>query len=234
MPGQVYTQYSGYPAGFADRLAPGAPGAHGLIGTAFEGHYPFEIVGPVDIEISQTVVGTPGEVYTFSGWAHFEGGYAGGVEFLDLLSPNQRNQDAQAANPGVPVAALTDTIFALEFLDGLGVVLPGSILWELHDDGGQQNDNEQDGRTWLVAVVAETRAAKATRRSLQILRFRVDLGAPICVGVASLQVLHEDHFVVLLVVNELVDLGSHHQESEAAGAKAHLLANPKVLDRVFV
>jgi hypothetical protein len=50
------------------------------------------------------------------------------VEFLDLLSPNQRNQNAQAANPGVPVAALTDTIFALEFLDGLGVVLPGSIV----------------------------------------------------------------------------------------------------------
>jgi hypothetical protein len=67
VPGGNYTQYSGYPAGFADRLAPNAPGAHGLIGTSFEGHYPFEIVGPVDMEISQTVAGTPGQVYSFSG-----------------------------------------------------------------------------------------------------------------------------------------------------------------------
>ena len=155
VPGQVYTQYAGYPATFADRLG----GGFGLIGTSFEGYYPFEIVGPVDIEIKQTVPGAAGQLYSFSGWAHFEGGYAGGVEFLDLLSPNQRNQDAQARNPGVPVAALTDTFFALEFLDGIGNVLGNSIVYELHDDGGQQNDNELDGRTWMehtLTAVAPT------------------------------------------------------------------------------
>lgn len=145
VPGAFYTQYSGYPAGFADRVG----GGTGFIGTSFEGYYPFEIVGAVDIEIQQSVPGTVGQLYQFSGWAHFEGGYAGGVDFLDILSPNQRNQDAQAANPGVPVASLTDTIFALEFLDGVGTVLPNSIVYELHDDGGQQNDNELDGRTWI-------------------------------------------------------------------------------------
>jgi hypothetical protein len=150
VPGGVYTPYAGYPASFADRLGAG----FGLIGTAFEGHYPFEITGPVDVEISQTVAGTPGTTYSFSGWAHFEGGYAGGVQFLDLLSPNQRNQNAQAINPGVPIAALTDTIFALEFLDGVGNVLPDSIVYELHDDGGQQNDNELDGITWVQHVLS--------------------------------------------------------------------------------
>ena len=161
VPGAFYTQYSGYPAGFADRLG----GGNGLVGTAFEGYYPFEIIGAVDIEISQTVAGTPGTVYTFSGWAHFQGGYAGGVTFLDLLSPNQRNQDAQAGNPGVPVAALTDTIFALEFLDGIGNVLPNSIVYELHNDGGQQNDNELDGVTWLQhALSAQAPAGTANVR----------------------------------------------------------------------
>lgn len=154
VPGQFYTQYSGYIAGFADRLNPSEAGYSGLIGTSFEGYYPFEIVGAVDMKIEQTVAATPGQEYRFAGWAHFEGGYAGGVEFLDILSPNQRNQDAQAANPGVPVASLTDTFFALEFLDGVGTVLPNSIsFFELHDDGGQQNDNQLDGRTWMQHVL---------------------------------------------------------------------------------
>jgi hypothetical protein len=152
VPGAFYTQYSGYPATFANRLA-SDPAKHGFVATSFEGYYPFEIVGAVDIEIAQSVPGTAGMEYRFSGWAHFQGGYAGGVAFLDLLSPNQRNQNAQAVNPGVPVAALTDTFFALEFLDGGGNVLPGSIFYELHDDGGQQNDNEQDGLTWVQHVL---------------------------------------------------------------------------------
>ena len=108
----------------------------------------------------------PASRIAFQGWAHFEGGYAGGVEFLDLLSPNQRNQDAQAANPGVPVASLTDTIFALEFLDGGGNVLPNSIVYELHDDGGQQNDNELDGRTWVQHVL--TAVAPAGTVNVQV------------------------------------------------------------------
>lgn len=162
VPGAYYTQYAGYPAVFADRLGAG----FGLIGTAFEGHYPFEIVGPVDLEIKQIVPGVAGQLYRFSGWAHFEGGYAGGVEFLDLLSPNQRNQDAQAANPGVPVAALTDTIFALEFLDGVGNILANSIVYELHNDGGQQNDNELDGRTWIEHTL--TAEAPAGTVSVQV------------------------------------------------------------------
>lgn len=153
VPGQVYTQYAGYIAGFADRLNPNVVSNSGLIGAAFEGHYPGEIVGPVSVELRQSVAGIAGQLYRFSGWAHFEGGYAGGVDFLALDSPNQRNQDAQAINPGVPVASLTDTIFALEFLDGGGNVLPNSIVYELRDDGGQQNDDQLDGRDWVQHVL---------------------------------------------------------------------------------
>ncbi len=155
VPGGVYTPYAGYPAGFADRLG----GGFGLTGSAFEGHYPFEITGPVDVEISQVHPAVVGKTYTFSGWATFQGGYSGGVDFLDVLSPNQRNQDAQALNPGVPVASLTETIFALEFLDGMGSVLPNSIVFELHDDGGQVNDNELDGATWQQHSLTATAPA---------------------------------------------------------------------------
>jgi hypothetical protein len=168
VPGETYTPYAGYPASFADRLG----GGNGLIGAAFEGHYPFEITGPVDAEIKQSVPGTAGQLYRFSGWAHFESGYAGGVEFLDLDSPNQRNQDAQVANPGVPVAALTDTIFALEFLDGMGAVLPNSIVYELHDDGGQQNDNQLDGRDWVKHTL--TAVAPAGTVSVQVRAAMID------------------------------------------------------------
>jgi hypothetical protein len=171
-PGQLYTQYSGYPASFANRLVTDDPDKRGLAATSFEGYYPFEIVGAVDIEIAQSVRGIPGRLYQFSGWAHFEGGYAGGVEFLDQLSPNQRHQDAQVANPGVPVAALTDTIFALEFLDVVGNVLPGSILYELYDDGGQRNDNELDGRTWVQHTLAAV--APAGTVSVQVRAGMID------------------------------------------------------------
>lgn len=172
VPGQFYTQYSGNPASFANRLVTDDPDKHGLVATSFEGYYPFEIVGSVDIEIKQSVRGVPARRYQFSGWAHFEGGYAGGVDFLDVLSPNQRNQEAQAANPGLPVAALTDTVFALEFLDVDGNLLPGSIVYELHHDGGQGNDNELDGRTWLQHTLAAV--APAGTVSVQVRAGMID------------------------------------------------------------
>ncbi len=154
VPGGVYTPYAGYQAGFADRLG----GGLGLIGAAFEGRYPGEITGPVDVEIKQIVPGVAGNIYRFSGWAHFEGGYAGGVEFLASNSPNARAVAAALAGGLAP--AETDTIFALEFLDSMGAVLPGSISnYELHNDGGQQNDNQLDGRTWVQHTLRATAPA---------------------------------------------------------------------------
>jgi hypothetical protein len=151
VPGQLYTQYAGYIAGFADRLNPNVAGNSGLIGAAFEGRYPGEIVGPVSVEISQAVPGVAGQMYRMSGWAHFEGGYAGGVDIIDPLSPSAR--------AGLP--SETETYFALEFLDGMGNVLPNSIEWELHHDGGQQNDPDQTptSRDWVQHVLEATAPA---------------------------------------------------------------------------
>jgi len=144
VPGQPYTPYAGYIASFADRLSPNVSGKGGLVGASFEGHYPGEITGPVSVEIKQSVPGVPGGTYRMSGWAHFEAGYSGGVDFIDPLSPSAR--------AGLP--SQTDTIFALEFLDGMGAVLPNSIVWELRDDGGQQNDPDSaTDRDWLQHVL---------------------------------------------------------------------------------
>ena len=142
--GQPYTPYPGYIAEFADRLNPNVAGNSGLIGAAFEGNYPGEIIGPVSVEIKQSVPGEAGKLYRMSGWAHFEAGYSGGVDFIDPLSPSAR--------AGLP--SLTQTIFALEFLDGGGNVLPNSIVWELRQDGGQQNDPDSaTDRDWMQHVL---------------------------------------------------------------------------------
>lgn len=172
-----YTPYPVYPAGFADRLG----GGTGLIFSSYEGNSFFP--GEIDGEIKQSVPGVAGKTYTFSGWAHFEGGYAGGVDFLDLLSGNERNVAAQLANPGVPVASLTDTFFALEFLDGVGTVLPGSVLYELYDDGGQVNDPDYqtNGRIWqqhsLTAVAPVGTVSVQVRVAMVNGEFNVDMPA---------------------------------------------------------
>ena len=44
----------------------------------------------------------------------------------------------------------------------------------------------------------------------------------------SVEVLHEDHFVLLLVVDELIDLRSNQQEAEATRSQTFLVPNPRV------
>lgn len=161
--GQNYTPYSGHPANFAERITPGDttfnpvtmmdeinPGLNGYIVETYQGRYPGEIIGPVNAEIKQIVPGVAGNIYRFSGWAHFEAGYAGGVATIDANSGSAR--------AGLP--SETDTIFALEFLDSMGSVLPNSIVWELHNDGGQQNDFRiPDGRDWVQHTLRATAPA---------------------------------------------------------------------------
>jgi hypothetical protein len=128
---------------FADHTTPG-PDNRGLWLKPFEGNFPgFPDVLTVDADLFQTVPGVPGTMYAMSGWARFEGGYAGGVDILDPTAPAPRG--------GQP--ALTDTFFALEFLDGLNNVLGGSVQIELKA-AGQTNNNQ-----WLQHTLVGTAPA---------------------------------------------------------------------------
>jgi hypothetical protein len=49
----------------------------------------------------------------------------------------------------------------------------------------------------------------------------------------SVEVLHEDDFVLLLVVDELIDLGSNQQEAEATRSQTFLVANPRVFGGII-
>src|SRR5262249_37087297 len=114
-------RYPGFPASYADRSGAG----NGVVFNSTEGDFPgFPDVITVDANLTQVVPGTPGTTYQFSGWAYFEGGYAGGVDTIATGTGTTR--------AGLP--SLTDTFFALEFLDGSNAVI-GSVVKELRADG---------------------------------------------------------------------------------------------------
>lgn len=148
---------------YAEHSNPGGDNTHGIVFNSPNGNFPgYPNVPTVDAEFKQSVPGTPGLMYQMTGWAYFEAGYSGGVDVIDPNSPQPR--------AGLP--SLTDTFFALEFLDASDAVLPGSLVYELHDDLGQQNDpNEQDGRDWvqhILTAVAPAGTAKVQVRVTMI------------------------------------------------------------------
>lgn len=122
------------------------PDNRGLWFKPFEGNFPgFPDVLTVDADLIQTVPGVAGLTYSMSGWARFEGGYAGGVDVLSPTSPDGAR------------ASLTDTFFALEFLDLGNAVLPGSVVIELKA-AGQTNNNQ-----WLKHTLTGTAPAGTTQ-----------------------------------------------------------------------
>lgn len=118
-------------ATFADHTGSGGVGLwyRGFEGTTFDN--PREAV---DADLYQTVPGVAGLKYTMTGWARFEANWAGGLDLLP--SGGTSGPPRWPANTPSP----TETIFALEFLDGGNAVLPGSVVVDLHDDLGQTND----------------------------------------------------------------------------------------------
>ncbi|MGD9634676.1 MAG: PEP-CTERM sorting domain-containing protein [Pirellulales bacterium] len=76
----------------------------------------------------QDVAGTPGVTYTMKGWAAFEPYFAGARANLNLEGSSATPPDDGPPSP-------TKAIFALEFLDAGGDVLPGSIEVDLRTDG---------------------------------------------------------------------------------------------------
>jgi hypothetical protein len=148
---------------FADHTTPGPDGL-GIWLKPFEGNFPgFPDVLTVDADLYQDVPGVAGQEYRMTGWARFEGGYAGGVDNLDPSAPAPRG--------GQP--PLTDTFFALEFLDSLNTVLAGSVVVELKA-AGQTNNNEWL-RHSLVGTAPAGTVAVRVRASMVDGEFNADL-----------------------------------------------------------
>jgi hypothetical protein len=144
---------------FADHTTPGADN-RGLWLKPFEGNFPgFPDVLSVDADLTQAVPGIPGTRYQMSGWARFEGGYAGGVDTLHPSAPRQ----------GTP---LTDTVFALEFLNAGSSLLGGTSI-ELKA-AGQTNNNEWLQHSFSAVAPAGT-AFVRVRASMIDGEFNADL-----------------------------------------------------------
>jgi MYXO-CTERM domain-containing protein len=105
-----------------------------------------------------------------TGWAYFEGGYAGGVDTIATGTGTTRE--------GLP--SLTDTFFALEFLDGSNSVLAGSVEIELRANGQVNNpDITEATRNWLQHTLVGTAPAGTVsvrvRASMVDGEFNIDL-----------------------------------------------------------
>ena len=109
LPGQVIN--SAEPRGFANNPG-GTPGEVGLWLRAFAGNTEQGLTNEaINAILSQTVPGTPGETYSFSGEASYEGNYSGGVPILDIGSPSGE------------IPSPTKNTFELAFLDTNGAVI---------------------------------------------------------------------------------------------------------------
>lgn len=143
-PNPPIVRYPTFPAEFANRLG---AGGNGVVFNSTEGNFPgFPDVLTVDGDLTQVVPATPGLTYRMSGYAYFEGGYSGGVDLLAPSAPNGRG--------GQP--SLTDTFFALEFLDASGSVIAGTFI-ELKGVGQVNNpDVTEATRNWMQHVLTAT------------------------------------------------------------------------------
>ena len=163
-------RYPGWAGGFADRLQ--QPGGNGVLFNSTEGDFPgFPDVIFVDAHLTQTVPATAGQKYQMRGFAYFEGGYAGGVDTIATGTGTTRE--------GLP--SLTETFFALEFLDAGNNVLAGSLEFELHDDLSQDNtrSEEPSRRNWyqhvLTAVAPPGTVSARVRASMVDGEFNIDM-----------------------------------------------------------
>lgn len=84
--------------------------------------------------ITQTVPGTAGENYTFSGWSKFEGNYSGGVDTLFFTSPHDPDMTGTVPSP-------TQTKFEMAFLNGSGGVIGSPVSLDLRTV-------QMDDQTW--------------------------------------------------------------------------------------
>lgn len=93
-------------------------GTLGVWYSAFFGAHPNFEPNPVSGSISQTIQADEGDVFNFSGWSRFEGGYSGGVDTID---PTSTGFFAGQTSP-------TQTTIKLQFLDISEAVISESVI----------------------------------------------------------------------------------------------------------
>jgi hypothetical protein len=99
----------------------------------------------VNAILSQIVPGAAGENYTFTGWSKFESNYAGGVDFLDPLSPLDPGMTGTVPSP-------TDTFLEIAFLDAGSSVIGSPVTLDLRTARGPTPNNN----TWLQHTLMGT------------------------------------------------------------------------------
>jgi hypothetical protein len=144
-----------------------APGGTGLWLRAFEGN-----IGPnmgldkaINAVLTQTVAGSGGLTYTFSGYSRWEANYSGGVANLDA----DKMAPPDMGGPPSP----TDTTMRMEFLDGGGIPLPGTVTLDLRTV--QMNNNTWVQHTLMGAAPAGTASVRVTAEATDM-KFNVDPG----------------------------------------------------------
>jgi len=125
-----------------------APGGTGLWLRPFEGNIG-AFAGQdkaINAFLIQTVAGTAGETYTFSGYSRWEANYSGGVANLDA----DKMAPPDMAGPPSP----TDTTMRLEFLDAGNSVIGGTSL--------DLRTVQTNANTWLQHTLTPTVAPVGT------------------------------------------------------------------------
>jgi hypothetical protein len=105
-------------------------GTLGVWYSAFFGSHPLFEPTPVSGQISQTVQANAGDVFNFSGWSKFEGGYSGGV---DTICSGAGCTGLLAGQPSP-----TQTLIELAFLDINEAVISTSVI-DVKEDRELQN-----------------------------------------------------------------------------------------------
>ena len=103
-------------------------------------------------EILQTIPATPGETYTFSGWARWELGFSGG-----FVPPNYATLDASGPLGEVP--SPTTSTMEIQFLDASDNPIGDPVVYDLVADGGQESFND-----WTQHTLPATEAPPGTAK----------------------------------------------------------------------
>lgn len=168
--------------GFADHT--GNADGQGLWLREFEGLFFGNKNEKTNAVLSQTVPGTAGSTYTFSGWSKFEKNYSGASTTL------------AAGSPSGAVASPTGTYFEMRFLDASNAGINGTNV-DLRS--AQPNDGEWHQHTLTGIAPAGTASVLVTAYALNMIP-NVDPGQSAFFDDFSLTVVPEPSSMVLTLL----------------------------------